>query len=85
MSGDEIGSFNSTQQPETTAAVAPPPDVPAGSLYVARGAITARAVAGAIAARDPRRKAYLRHVLLTAIVFVCVGVGIAIALTALLK
>ena len=50
-------------------------DVSPGGLYVGYGAVTARAVAGAVAARDPRRRAYLRHVVLMAALFVCVGIA----------
>ena len=58
-------------------------DVPSGALYVAHGAVTARALAGAVADRDPRRRAYLRHVVLTALLFVAAGVGVVIAAAAL--
>ena len=50
-------------------------DVTPGSLYVGYGAVTARAVAGPVAERDPRRRAYLRHVVVMAALFVCVGVA----------
>lgn len=58
-------------------------DIPPGGLYVGYGAVTARAVAGAVAEPDPRRRAYLRHVVLMAALFVCVGIaaiGVALAL-----
>ena len=58
-------------------------DVPPGGLYVAYGAVTARAVAGAVADREPRRRAYLRHVVLTTALFVCIGVAAIIAALAL--
>ena len=40
-------------------------------------------MAGAVAERDPRRRAYLRHVVLMAALLVCVGVaaiGVGLAL-----
>ena len=58
-------------------------DVPPGGLYVAYGAVTARAVTGAVAERDPRRRAYLRHVVLTASLLVCICVAAIVVALAL--
>lgn len=58
-------------------------DVAPGGLYVAYGAVTARAVAGAVAEHDSRHRAYLRHVVLMAVLFVGIGVTAIVAALAL--
>src|SRR3954462_879847 len=64
---------------EDRSAVTSSGDAFPGGLYVVHGAVAARAIAGAVADRNPRRRAYLRHVVLAAGLFVIVGVALAIA------
>ncbi len=52
-------------------------------LYVAWGAVTASAVANAVVGREPRRKAYIRHVILTAAVVGLGGAALVICIAAL--
>jgi hypothetical protein len=58
-------------------------DDPPGGLYASYGAVSARAVASAVAHRDPRRRAYLRRLILMTALFVVSGVVLTIAAAAL--
>lgn len=71
---DQSGQTEKAQIVEASVSGAPP-----GGLYAAYGAVTAGALAGAMASRNPRRRAYLRHVVLTAALFVCIGVAVVMA------
>ena len=80
MSNPERPPNEMSEQAETRQrAEAGVADVQSGALYVAHGAVTARALAGALAARDPRRRTYLRHVVLMATLLVVVVAVVLIA------
>jgi hypothetical protein len=84
VSDDDLWSRNTSERSESLpVAEIGIAEVPAGGLYVAWGAVTAHAVAGAVAERQPRRRAYLRHVVFTAVLFLGIGVAMAIALAML--
>ena len=84
VSDDDVWSRNPSAQAESLpVAEIGIAEVPAGGLYVAWGAVTAHAVAGAVAERQPRRRAYLRHVVCAAVLFVGIGVAMVIALAML--
>lgn len=72
------------EEDRSNATVVQATDVPAGALYVAHGAVTARAIAGAVAARDPRRRAFLRHLILSTTLFVAVGIALVAAVAIVL-
>ncbi len=81
VSDDEVSPSQAVieERPGVTASV----DVPPGGLYVAHGAVAARAVASAVSDRDPRRRAYLRHIILMAGLFVVCGLALTIAVAML--
>jgi hypothetical protein len=60
-------------------------EVPPGGLYAAYGAVTARAMASAVADRDPRRRAFMRHVVLMSVLFVVAGVALIVAIAMLVS